>query len=128
MAKDTNYKDVEFLEYVIKAIVDYPEKVKIERKVDEMGVCLFLKVDPADMGKVLGRRGATTMAIRALLRIVGLKNHARISLKVEEPIGGARPGYARSEASTKLKERSKGQEAKEDTSEASAGSKEELKI
>jgi hypothetical protein len=80
--------DQEFLEYVIKALVDHPEDVKIERKVDEMGVLLSLKVNPEDMGQIIGRQGATARAIRNLVRIVGLKNHARVNLKIEEPEKG----------------------------------------
>ncbi|MBZ9572191.1 KH domain-containing protein [Patescibacteria group bacterium] len=82
--------DQEFLEHVIKALVDHPEDVKIDRKVDEMGVLLSLKVNPEDMGQIIGRAGATARAIRSLVRIVGLKNHARVNLKIEEP-EGARP-------------------------------------
>lgn len=80
--------DVEFLEYVIKALVDNPSDVKVERKVDEMGVLLSLRVHPDDMGQVVGRQGSTARAIRNLVRIVGLKNHARVNLKIEEPEGG----------------------------------------
>jgi len=86
MAKETN--DQEFLEYIIKALVDNPEDVKVDRKVDEMGVLLSLKVNPEDMGQIIGRSGATARAIRSLVRIVGLKNHARVNLKIEEPAGG----------------------------------------
>ena len=46
--------DKEFLEYVVKAIVDNPSAVSVDRKVDEMGVLITLKTDPADMGKVMG--------------------------------------------------------------------------
>lgn len=80
--------DQEFLEYVIKSIVDHPEDVKVNRKVDEMGVLLSLKVHPEDMGQVVGREGATAKSIRTLVRIIGLKNHARVNLKIEEPEGG----------------------------------------
>ena len=86
MAKVEN--DREFLEYLIKALVDHPEDVKIERKVDEMGVLLSLKVNPEDMGQIIGRAGATARSIRSLVRIVGLKNQARVNLKIEEPEGG----------------------------------------
>lgn len=82
--------DQEFLEYVVKALVDHPEDVKVERKVDEMGVLLSLKVNPLDMGQVVGRQGSTAKAIRSLLRIVGIRNNARINLKIEEPEGAAR--------------------------------------
>ncbi len=80
--------DLEFLEYVVKALVDRPEDVKIDRKVDEMGVLLSLKVNPEDMGQIIGKAGATARAIRSLVRIIGLKNHARVNLKIEEPEGG----------------------------------------
>ncbi len=80
--------DLAFLEYVVKALVDHPEDVKIDRKVDEMGVLLSLKVNPEDMGQIIGKAGATARAIRSLVRIVGLKNHARVNLKIEEPEGG----------------------------------------
>ncbi|HEY4510246.1 MAG TPA: KH domain-containing protein [Candidatus Paceibacterota bacterium] len=80
--------DKEFLEYVVKALVDNPDKVKIDRKVDEMGVLITLKLDPSDMGKIIGRSGNTAKAIRTLLRVVGMKNNARVNLKIEEPEGG----------------------------------------
>lgn len=83
--------DQEFLDYVIKALVDTPDAVKTERKVDEMGVLITLKVDPADMGKIIGRMGQTAKAIRMLLRVVGIKNNARVNLKIEEPEGGRGP-------------------------------------
>jgi len=87
MAKE---EDREFLEYVVKHLVDHPEDVKIERKVDEMGVLLRLRVHPDDMGQVIGRGGNTARALRTLLRIIGMKNHARVNLKIEEPEGRSR--------------------------------------
>ncbi|MDP2650761.1 MAG: KH domain-containing protein [bacterium] len=89
------YADRDFLEFIIKSIVDHPEDVKVERKIDEMGVLLTLKVNPQDMGQVIGRKGSTSTAIRSLLRIVGIKNNARVNLKIEEPEGG-RQGERRS--------------------------------
>ena len=86
MAKSTT--DQDFLEYLVKALVDNPGDVKIERKVDEMGVLLSLKVNPEDMGQIIGKEGSTARAIRTLVRIVGLKNQARVNLKIEEPEGG----------------------------------------
>jgi predicted RNA-binding protein YlqC (UPF0109 family) len=80
--------DEQFLEYVVKSLVDHPGDVKVERKVDEMGVLLSLKVHPEDMGQIVGRQGSTARAIRTLVRIIGLKNHARVNLKIEEPEGG----------------------------------------
>jgi len=80
--------DKDFLEYVVKSLVDHPEDVKIDRTVDEMGVLLSLKVHPEDMGQIIGRAGSTARSIRSLVRIIGLKNHARVNLKIEEPEGG----------------------------------------
>ena len=93
MAKDTADKD--FLEFIVKGLVDHPEDVKIDRKVDEMGVLLSLKVHPEDMGQIIGKVGSTAKAIRGLVRIVGLKNHARVNLKIEEPEGGRGPARER---------------------------------
>jgi len=79
-----------FLEYVVKALVDNPSDVKIDRTVDEMGVLITLTVNPVDMGKIIGRMGNTAKAIRTLLRIIGMKNNARVNLKINEPEGSDR--------------------------------------
>ena len=81
-------RDVQFLEMVVKALVDYPDDVKLTRTVDEMGVLITLDVNPADMGKIIGRQGNTAKAIRTVLRVVGMKNNARVNLKISEPEGG----------------------------------------
>ena len=80
--------DQDFLEFAVKSIVDYPDDVKVDRKVDEMGVLLSLKVNPSDMGQIIGKEGSTAKAIRTLLRVIGTKNNARINFKIEEPEGG----------------------------------------
>jgi len=80
--------DQQFLEYVIKALVDDSSSVKITRSVDEMGVLLTLDVSAADMGKIIGRQGNTAKSIRTLLRVVGMKNNSRVNLKINEPVGG----------------------------------------
>ena len=95
---ETKGNDKEFLEYLVKALVDNPEDVKIDRKVDEMGVLLSLKVNSEDMGQIIGKEGSTARAIRSLVRIVGLKNHARVNLKIEEPEGGRGPRTSAPEA------------------------------
>ncbi len=79
--------DKDFLEYVIKSLVDHPDDVRVDRRIDEKGVLLTLLVHPQDMGQVVGRQGATAKALRALLKIVGIKNNARVNLKIEEPEG-----------------------------------------
>lgn len=87
----TKEPDKDFLEFLIKSLVDHPDDVKVERRVDEMGVLLTLMVNPEDMGQIIGKAGSTARAIRNLVRIVGLKNHARVNLKIEEPAGGRAP-------------------------------------
>jgi len=82
--------DVGFLEHLVKALVTHPEDVKIKRTVDEMGVLMTLDVHQDDMGKVIGKSGNTAKAIRILLRVVGMKNNARINLKINEPTGYGR--------------------------------------
>jgi uncharacterized protein len=83
--------DQKFLEYVIKELVDNPKDVKVKREVDQMGVLLTLDVNAQDMGKIIGRSGNTAKAIRTLLRVVGMKNSARVNLKINEPEGGKGP-------------------------------------
>ncbi len=87
--------DQEFLEYVVKSLADNPQDVKINRVVDEMGVLLTLDVSAADMGKIIGRSGNTAKALRTLLRVVGMKNNARVNLKISEPAGGKGPSATR---------------------------------
>ncbi len=97
--------DQQFLEYVVKALVDNPQAVKVVRTVDEMGVLLTLDVDAADMGKIIGRSGNTAKAIRTLLRVVGMKNNSRVNLKINEPEGGLRSqegGMSASEISSSV--------------------------
>lgn len=83
-------KDQDFVEFIVKSIVNNPDDVKVDRKVDEMGVLITLNVNPEDMGALIGREGSTARAIRTLTRIVGMKNNARVNLKIEEPEGGKR--------------------------------------
>lgn len=83
------HTDQEFIEHVVKSLVNYPEDVSVERKIDEMGVLLTLKVNPADMGLIIGKRGSTARAIRTLARIIGLKNHARVNFRIAEPPEGS---------------------------------------
>ena len=83
-----SHEDKQFLETLVKALVDHPESVRINRTVDEMGVLLTLDVHAEDMGKIIGRSGNTAKAIRTLLRVVGMKHDARVNLKINEPEGG----------------------------------------
>ena len=74
--------DQQFVEYVIKNLVNHPDDVTVERKIDEKGVLLTLTVDPEDLGRVIGRRGSTAQSVRTLLRALGTKNDARYNLKI----------------------------------------------
>lgn len=74
--------DEQFIEYIVKSLVSKPDEVKIERRIDEKGVLLELTVDPEDLGRVIGKRGATAQSLRTLLRALGTKNDARYNLKI----------------------------------------------
>ena len=89
--------DQQFVEYIVKTLVNNPDKVSVERKIDEKGVLLSLTVDPEDVGRVIGRRGATAQSIRVLLRALGTKQDARYNLKIvntDEEGGSERPARA----------------------------------
>lgn len=86
-----DFQDQEFVDYVVRALVDNPDAVSTERTVDEMGVLITLTVDQNDLGQVIGRQGQTAKAIRTLLRVVGAKNQARVNLKINEPEGSRPP-------------------------------------
>lgn len=77
-----NSIDQQFVEYIVKSLVGNPDKVSVERRIDEKGVLLELTVDPEDLGRVIGKRGATAQSLRTLLRALGTKNDARYNLKI----------------------------------------------
>src|ERR1700712_5312048 len=84
-----NSIDQQFVEFVVKSLVSNPDAVQVERRIDEKGVLLELTVDPEDLGRVIGKRGATAQSIRTLLRALGTKNDARYNLKiVDNGVGG----------------------------------------
>ncbi len=74
--------DQQFVEFIVKSLVGNPDAVAIERRIDEKGVLLELTVDPEDLGRVIGKRGATAQSLRTLLRALGTKNEARYNLKI----------------------------------------------
>lgn len=90
--------DQQFIEYVVKSLVGKPDAVHVERRVDEKGVLLELTVDPEDLGRVIGKRGATAQSLRTLLRALGTKNDARYNLKIID--NGAPPPAATSSDDT----------------------------
>lgn len=81
--------DQQFVEYIVKTLVNNPDKVEVERTIDEKGVLLALTVDPEDVGRVIGKRGVTAQSIRTLLRALGTKNDARYNLKIVNSDEGA---------------------------------------
>lgn len=89
--------DQQFVEYIVKTLVNAPDKVEIDRKIDEKGVLLSLSVDPEDVGRVIGRRGATAQSIRTLLRALGTKNDARYNLKIVNSDDEVEPNTAATE-------------------------------
>ena len=92
--------DKEFVEYVVKALVNHPDEVQVHRSVDDMGILLELSVNPEDMGKVIGKAGATAKSLRTLLRVLGSHNDERVNLKIVEPEGSTheRPERPQSDA------------------------------
>lgn len=83
--------DQQFVETIVRSIVNHPEDVKTTRIIDERGVLITLDINPSDMGYVIGRQGQTARSIRTLLKIVGAKHNARVNLKINEPVGGRAP-------------------------------------
>jgi predicted RNA-binding protein YlqC (UPF0109 family) len=96
-----NSIDQQFVEFVVKSLVSNPDAVQVERRIDEKGVLLELTVDPEDLGRVIGKRGATAQSIRTLLRALGTKNDARYNLKiVDNGVGGEYGGGASTSGSS----------------------------
>lgn len=79
-----NTIDQQFIEYIVKSLVANPDDVVVERKIDEKGVLLTLTVNPEDLGRVIGKRGATAQSMRTLLRALGTKQEARFNLKITD--------------------------------------------
>ena len=92
--------DQQFIEYIVKSLVGNPDEVKIERRIDEKGVLLELTVAQDDLGRVIGKRGATAQSLRTLLRALGTKNDARYNLKIVD-VGGPRPPRTDDNATSK---------------------------
>lgn len=99
--------DQQFVEYIVKSLVGYPDDVVVERIIDEKGVLLSLTVNPEDLGRVIGKRGITAQSLRTLLRALGTKNDARYNLKIVNSDGG-RDGYDNEHGSTTTDESGSG--------------------
>lgn len=116
--------DQQFVEYIVKTLVNNPDKVVVEREIDERGVLLSLSVDPEDVGRVIGKRGATAQSIRTLLRVLGTKNGARYNLKiVNTDEEGANPVEPATEAAEAAEE---AEAAEVEAAEATAATDDDL--
>ena len=119
--------DQQFVEYIVKTLVNNPDKVAVERKIDEKGVLLSLTVDPSDVGRVIGKRGVTAQAIRVLLRALGTKQDARYNLKIintdeegevrEEPVAAKEEVAEETEEVEEVEDVEEGGEEEEESSE-----------
>jgi hypothetical protein len=116
-----NSIDQQFVEFVIKSLVSNPDAVVIERRIDEKGVLLELTVDPEDLGRVIGKRGATAQSIRTLLRALGTKNDARYNLKIiDNGVGGHDGSDGSDRAEPDDRDRKSADSSPSDSSSASA--------
>ena len=106
--------DQQFVEYIVKSLVNNPDAVQIERRIDEKGVLLELTVDGEDLGRVIGKRGATAQSLRTLLRALGTKNDARYNLKIVDANGGPAPAQTSSAASSTQNEEDEEKEKESD--------------
>ena len=109
--------DQQFVEYIVKTLVNNPDKVAVERKIDEKGVLLSLTVDPEDVGRVIGKRGVTAQAIRVLLRALGTKQDARYNLKIVNTDEDDAPRVEKKEVVEDATEEVEVEEPEEDTPE-----------
>lgn len=106
--------DQQFVEFIVKTLVSKPENVTVEREIDERGVLLSLTVDPEDVGRVIGKRGATAQSIRTLLRVLGTKNGARYNLKIVNTDDYDGSSETKTEKPKKAKEEVKDEPIKEE--------------
>ena len=112
--------DQQFVEYIVKTLVNNPDKVEVDRKIDEKGVLLSLTVDPEDVGRVIGKRGVTAQSIRMLLRALGTKQDARYNLKIvntDEEEGERKPREKKPEAHEEPKAEAPAEETFDDDEE-----------
>lgn len=122
--------DQQFVEFIVKSLVSKPDAVVIERRIDEKGVLLELTVDPEDLGRVIGKRGATAQSLRTLLRALGTKNDARYNLKIVDN-GEPRPesiGYSQPAAGVAADDQTTSQSPKRDDDLADLRSDDDLDV
>lgn len=76
---------LEFLTYVLQSIVDDRDELKIDGRIDDLGVLLTVQVSERDMGKLIGKGGQTVKALRTLIRVIGGNSSQRVNIKILEP-------------------------------------------
>ena len=118
--------DQQFVEFVVKSLVSNPDSVVVERKIDEKGVLLELSVDPEDLGRVIGKRGATAQSIRTLLRALGTKNDARYNLKIVDTAENSGASMAKQDDTSSTDDTSSDDESEEDSSSSVSRTRREL--
>ena len=123
MEKNMATIDQQFVEYIVKTLVNNPEMVQVERTIDEKGVLLTLTVDPEDIGRVIGKRGVTAQAIRVLLRALGTKQDARFNLKIVNTDGD---GQGTEKVEEKVEETEDVEDTEEESSELAEKTRAEL--
>ena len=78
--ENVNYR--EMLTYIVEKLVDHPEEISINELTNEDMITLQLKVNPDDMGKVIGRQGRIAKGIRTLLKSAGLRENKRVMVDI----------------------------------------------
>ena len=73
----------ELVEYIARAIASHPDDVQVTEETEDDQVILHLTVHADDKGKIIGRQGRVAQAMRVLLRVSGVKNDVRATLKIE---------------------------------------------
>ncbi len=74
----------EFVEFIVKRLVDHPEEVTLEEERQENNVIVRMKVGEQDVGKVIGRKGRTVQALRTIASAVAAKDGKRAILEIAE--------------------------------------------
>ena len=72
----------ELLEYIAKSLVDYPDDVSVTEVVGEQTTVLELRVNEADMGKVIGKQGRIAKSIRAVIKAASGRSNKRVVVEI----------------------------------------------
>ena len=79
-----------YLDSIVRPLLGKPEALRISKGNDDLGILLTLDVDPTDMPHIIGKEGQTIISLRKILGVYGMRNHAKITVHVNEPVGGKR--------------------------------------